>query len=93
MNNFTYKKVETINEAVQEISKNKKANFIAGGTNLIDLWKYDLAHPESLIDINSISTMKQIKALESGGLSIGALVTNSDTAYDSIVSTKYPLFS
>ncbi|WP_026708886.1 FAD binding domain-containing protein [Flavobacterium frigidarium] len=93
MNNFTYKKVETINEAVQEISKNKKANFIAGGTNLIDLWKYDLAHPESLIDINSVSTMKQIKVLESGGLSLGALVTNSDTAYDAIVSTKYPLLS
>lgn len=93
MNNFTYKKVETITDAVQEVSKNKRANFIAGGTNLIDLWKYDLAHPEALIDINSVSSLKKIELLTSGELSLGALVTNSDTAYNDIVSSKYPLLS
>lgn len=93
MNNFTYKKVETITDAVQEVSKNKRANFIAGGTNLIDLWKYDLAHLEALIDINSVSSLKKIELLTSGELSLGALVTNSDTAYNDIVSSKYPLLS
>lgn len=93
MNNFTYQKAETITEAVQEVSKNKRANFIAGGTNLIDLWKYDLAHPEALIDINSVSSLKKIELLTSGELSLGALVTNSNTAYNDIVSSKYPLLS
>ena len=93
MNNFTYKKVETITEAVQEVSKNKRANFIAGGTNIIDLWKYDLANPEALVDINFVSSLKRIELLTSGELSLGALVTNSDTAYNDIVSSKYPLLS
>jgi CO/xanthine dehydrogenase FAD-binding subunit len=37
MNNFTYQKVSDANGALNEISKAKAANFIAGGTNLIDL--------------------------------------------------------
>ncbi len=45
MNNFDYIKAGNINEAVDAVHSNDKAQFIAGGTNLIDLWKYNLTHP------------------------------------------------
>jgi xanthine dehydrogenase YagS FAD-binding subunit len=93
MNNFTYQKVSDVNDALNEISKAKAANFIAGGTNLIDLWKYDLLHPETLIDINGIEKFRGINEDENGGLLLGALATNSDTAYHPIVEERYPLLS
>ncbi|TXD83156.1 xanthine dehydrogenase family protein subunit M [Subsaximicrobium wynnwilliamsii] len=93
MNNFTYQKVSNPNDALNKISKNNAANFIAGGTNLIDLWKYNLAHPKTLVDINGLNDYKAIKEDDHGGLFLGALATNSDTAYHKLVEERYPLLS
>ena len=79
--------------AVDLKKKNEDSFYIAGGTNLIDLWKYDIAHPQSIIDLNSIEGIKRIEALPDGSLRLGALVTNADTAYHPLVKERYPLLS
>lgn len=93
MNNFDYRKVNSIEEAIAAVSTNDKAAFIAGGTNLIDLWKYNLTQPESLIDLNHIDEYPLIEAKEDGGLRLSAFATNANTAYHPLVEERYPLLS
>jgi xanthine dehydrogenase YagS FAD-binding subunit len=66
--------------------------FIGGGTNLLDLMKGDVEQPLRLIDINRIG-LDQITELPDGGLRIGALARNSDTANHPLVRTRYPLLT
>ncbi|MDB5918599.1 MAG: FAD-binding molybdopterin dehydrogenase [Massilia sp.] len=66
------------------------ASFIGGGTNLLDLIKADVAHPTRLVDITRTG-LDQITELADGGLRIGALARNSDTADHQLVRQRYPL--
>lgn len=66
--------------------------FIAGGTNLIDLMKERVALLTSLVDINALPCA-DIEASPSGGLMLGALARNADTAYHPVVRTRYPLLT
>jgi xanthine dehydrogenase YagS FAD-binding subunit len=93
MNNFNYLKTDTIDRAVSIVAERPTSQFIAGGTNLIDLWKYDLTHPQELVDINGIDELKHITELPDGGLRLGALVTNNATAYHPVVQERYPLLT
>ena len=68
------------------------AAIIAGGTNLLDLMKLEVMAPEQLIDINRLD-LRDIEETGDGGLSIGALVTNSDLAADMRVRTKWPVLA
>ncbi len=92
MNDFDYLKVTDVDEAVAAAT-GPGNNYLGGGTNLIDLWKYDLAHPEKLVDLNGIDELKKISELPDGGLRLGALVTNNATAYHPVVRERYPLLS
>ncbi|KLT64326.1 xanthine dehydrogenase family protein subunit M [Pedobacter sp. BMA] len=93
MNNFGYKQASNIDDAVTLVAASEKTSFIAGGTNLIDLWKYNITNPAELIDINHLNELSNIEQLENGGLRLGAGVKNADTAYHPIVEQKYPLLS
>ena len=93
MNSFNYVKAGTVGDAVSRVSAEPANSFVAGGTNLIDLWKYDLTHPETLVDINGLAELKTISELPGGGLRLGALVTNNATAYHPEVQKRYPLLS
>lgn len=92
MNNFSYTRATEIQGAIGEISKDATAKFIAGGTNIIDLMKENVMRPSQLIDINRLS-LKTIEINEQGGLRLGALCTNAETAYHPEVEKRYPLLS
>jgi xanthine dehydrogenase YagS FAD-binding subunit len=92
MNNFAYSRVADVADAVREISRDPSAKFIAGGTNLIDLMKENVARPSRLIDISRLA-LNRIEEMPEGGLRLGAMVTNADTAYDPRVEKRYPLLS
>jgi xanthine dehydrogenase YagS FAD-binding subunit len=92
MNSFSYLRATDVGQAVREIARDPSAKFIAGGTNLIDLMKYDVERPTRLIDITRLP-LNAIKEAEDGGLRIGALVTNTDVAYDARVKSRYPMLS
>ena len=93
MNNFTYTRAENIREAVDMAGNNGESKFIAGGTNLIDLLKYNLTSAQLLVDINPIPEYHSIEENEQGGLRLGAFATNADTAYHPLIETRYPLLS
>src|SRR5262245_33417342 len=92
MNNFAYSRAADVADAVREISRDPSAKFIAGGTNLIDLMKENVARPSRVIDISRLA-LNKIEETPEGGLRLGAMVTNADTAYDSRVEKRYPLLS
>ncbi|HEX5750623.1 MAG TPA: xanthine dehydrogenase family protein subunit M [Archangium sp.] len=92
MNPFSFERAETIAGAVSAIAKNDRARFIAGGTNLLDLMKENVSRPARLIDITRLP-LARIEETGDGGLRIGALVTNADTAYDERILQRYPLLS
>src|SRR5258707_10795519 len=66
--------------------------FIGGGTTLIDLMKLNVEQPKTLIDINRLP-LDKIEALRDGGLTIGAVVRNSDLAYHPLVRKNYTVLS
>ncbi|MEJ7646968.1 MAG: xanthine dehydrogenase family protein subunit M [Chryseolinea sp.] len=93
MNNFEYVKANGTDDALRFISDNSESRFIAGGTNLLDLMKYNLTHPKLLVDINTIKDHHHIEEMEDGCISLGAFATNADTAYHPLIERRYPLLS
>ncbi|MCQ9471380.1 xanthine dehydrogenase family protein subunit M [Pseudomonas alliivorans] len=90
MNPFTYSKPADIRSAID--LSGPATRFIAGGTNLLDLMKENVARPEHLIDINDLP-LKDVTETALGGLMIGALVSNADLAWHPLVEQRYPLLS
>src|SRR5437763_1072090 len=92
MNNFAYTRASDVADAVRQIAADPAAKFVAGGTNLIDLMKENVARPSRLIDITHLP-LKTIDPTQDGGLRIGALVPNSDVAYDPQIAARYPMLA
>ncbi|MBA2350926.1 MAG: xanthine dehydrogenase family protein subunit M [Burkholderiales bacterium] len=92
MINFSYMKADDVAAASREAAGNRSAKFIAGGTNLLDLMKENVSRPSRLIDITRLP-LNKIESTKDGGLRLGALVTNADTAYHPEVEKRYPLLS
>jgi len=92
MKPFKFKRASSVVEAIEEIAKNPKAKFIAGGTNILDLMKEGIESPDELVDISRLP-LAQIRMLPNGNLSIGALARNTETANHQIIRQKYPLLS
>lgn len=90
MNPFTYSRPGDIDEAISLFSQGSR--YIAGGTNLLDLMKENVTRPASLIDITRLP-LHDIEDTAEGGLRIGALVSNSDLAWDPRIERRYPLLS
>ncbi|MGB9413007.1 MAG: xanthine dehydrogenase family protein subunit M [Pseudolabrys sp.] len=92
MINFEYARATDVADAIRQIAADPEAKFIAGGTNLIDLMKYDVERPLRLIDITHLP-LKTVEETANGGVRIGALVPNSDLAYHPLIEKRYPLLS
>lgn len=92
MRPFKYSRATDSTTAAKSVSANKDAAFLAGGTNLLDLMKEDVSRPAELVDITRIN-LTQIKNAKSGGLSIGALAKNTDTANHPLVRQNFPLLT
>jgi xanthine dehydrogenase YagS FAD-binding subunit len=92
MRPFKYSKAVDAVSAAKMVSANKEASFLAGGTNLLDLMKEDVSRPSELVDITRLS-LTQIKTTKSGGISIGALAKNTDTANHPLIRQSYPLLT
>lgn len=92
MNKFSYATALDVAGAVETLTQNKQAKIVAGGTNILDLMKEGVMSPTELVDVNALSYNK-IEETEGGGLRLGAVVTNADTAYHPLIEERYPLLS
>lgn len=93
MKPFGYSVPNGPDDAVAAHAMRPGAAFIAGGTNLVDLMRENVEQPDELLDINKLPGLGAIHALPEGGLRLGALARNADTAYHPLVEQHYPLLS
>ena len=99
MNNFGYAATDTVDAALAQLGAGPGsttaagfAKFIAGGTNILDLMKENVMRPAMLVDINALP-LDGLEQLPDGGLRLGALARNADTAWHPLVRRHYPLLS
>ncbi|WP_041734784.1 FAD binding domain-containing protein [Dyadobacter fermentans] len=91
MRPFQYLRPKTVAEAVTMAGDNPEAQYIAGGTNLIDLMKRGVTSPAKLIDINHLP-LRKIEH-RNDRVRIGALALNSDVAEHRLIQTRQPLLA
>jgi xanthine dehydrogenase YagS FAD-binding subunit len=91
MRPFKYSRASDTSQAVQLVAANTKAKFLAGGTNLLDLMKEDVERPTELVDVTRLK-LAEIQS-SNGGISLGALAKNTDTANHPLVRQNYPLLT
>lgn len=89
MNRFDFIRPNTIAEAVTAAAVPGSV-YLAAGTNLLDLMKIGVTRPERVIDISRLPGLNRIDWLPDGSVRIGALVRNSDLAYDARFAATYP---
>ena len=90
MKPFAYTRATTEQAAIQAIAQSN-TKFLAGGTNLIDLMKENVEQPGRLVDINRLALATIVD--REGGVRLGALAKNSDTANHRLVRERFPLVS
>jgi xanthine dehydrogenase YagS FAD-binding subunit len=88
---FDYIRVTSSKAAVDALKKDATAQFIAGGTNLVDLMKKGVHAPQKLVDITRVP-LKEIKK-ENKIIRIGALALNSDVSENTIITAQQPLLA
>ena len=91
MRPFSYARARTLEDAAR-LTRDEGAIPIAGGTNLLDLMKLQVETPDALADINRIG-FGGIEETDDGGLWIGGLATNTETAIHPRVRTDYPVLA
>lgn len=91
MINFDYVRISSQKAAIDALNKDTTSQFIAGGTNLVDLMKRGVAAPQKLIDISNLP-LKNIEQIN-GFIRIGALALNSEVAEHELIIKKLPLLS
>ncbi|MFX1767355.1 xanthine dehydrogenase family protein subunit M [Paraburkholderia sp. A1RI-2L] len=92
MNRFSWMRATSVAEAVRLHAVLDDAEFLAGGTNLVDLMRENVMRPAALIDITRLP-LRGIEPTPQGGLRIGALVSNSALAWDARVRERYPMLA
>lgn len=89
MQTFEYGKPASVDQAIAHAERSR---MIAGGTTLVDLMKLQVERPAALVDINLLP-LDKIEKLPTGGVRIGALVRNSDLAWNEDVKRDYAVLS
>jgi xanthine dehydrogenase YagS FAD-binding subunit len=89
MKTFDYIRPATVADAIAAAAE-PGAAYLAAGTNLLDLMKGGITHPNRLVDVTRLPGLDRIEHLPDGGIRIGALVRNADLAHDPDFARSYP---
>lgn len=89
MKPFIFEKAKTSAEALKFKTSGK--DFIAGGTNIVDLLKKNIAQPDGMIDV-STALSTEIKLSEKS-VNIGSMVRNTSLTTNSDLLKNYPLIT
>ncbi|POX37040.1 molybdopterin dehydrogenase [Streptomyces sp. Ru73] len=92
MKPFRYATATDPAAAVDLLSRQPRAAFLGGGTNLVDLMKLGVEVPEMLVDVSRLP-FDEITETDGGGLRVGATVRNSTLAVHPAVRARYPVLS
>ena len=91
MRSFSYFRAPDVAAAVRAIAE-PGAVPLGGGTNLVDLMRQDVEHPDTLVDLSGLP-LTEVHERPDGGLRIGALVRNAHLAAHPLVRSRYPVLA
>jgi xanthine dehydrogenase YagS FAD-binding subunit len=91
MKTFDFQRATTPRDAIDRVGATG-GMYYAGGTNLLDLMKNGVEQPATLVDVGRLG-LTTVTTTESGGILIGAGVTNSAVANHPLVRSRYPVLS
>jgi aerobic carbon-monoxide dehydrogenase medium subunit len=89
---FKYRRVGTVDEAIQALSDGPDAKLLAGGHSLLPLMKLRLARPSLLVDISRLQDLKYVKE-DGDRVAIGALTRHHDVANSEVLQELCPIVS
>lgn len=89
MNRFDFIRPASLAEAVAAAAE-PGSTYLAAGTNLLDLMKIGVSRPGRLIDVSRLPGLDGIEWQADGGVRVGAMVRNSDLAYDTRFAKAFP---
>jgi xanthine dehydrogenase YagS FAD-binding subunit len=98
MRPFVYRRAVDVDEAVRTAGHaaalpptRAAAQYLAGGTTILDLMKLDVMHPELLIDINGADPQATRIERRGHSLYLGALVKMAEAAGHAELRRDYPV--
>ncbi len=89
---FDYLRPAVPTEAVAAATQ-PGASYLGGGTNLLDLMKGNVVRPTRLVDVTHLPGLDAIDWDADSGVRVGALVRNSDLAYEPRFAQTFPSVS
>jgi aerobic carbon-monoxide dehydrogenase medium subunit len=89
---FEYRRVDSVDEAIQALSDGTDAKLLAGGHSLLPLMKLRLARPSLLVDISRLQDLKYVKE-DGDRVAIGALTRHHDVANSEVLQELCPIVS
>ena len=89
---FRYERGRDVAGVVASAARDPSAEFLAGGTDMLQLLKDDVRRPSRIIDLSRLPDLDRIEC-GSEGLRFGALVKMGDAADDPAVQTNYPVIA
>jgi carbon-monoxide dehydrogenase medium subunit len=90
---FTYVRARSLDEALACLDAAGEAKILAGGQSLVPMLNMRLVRPGTLVDINGLSGLDEIRATPDGGLVLGALARHSDLLASTLVRERAPLLA
>ncbi len=88
---FEYHAPQSLPEAIALLQKyGDTAKLLAGGHSLIPMMKIRFAEPEHLVDLGKIAELRGIRQ-QGNELRIGAMTTENDLIWSTLVQDKCPL--
>ena len=94
MQPFDYVKAKTLEEASALLAEhNGDARPFAGATDMLIRIERGFLHPAKMVDIKELPGFRDINALDSGWLRIGAAVTMNEVVIHPDVANRYPLLA
>ncbi|MGZ6374483.1 MAG: FAD binding domain-containing protein, partial [Ktedonobacterales bacterium] len=87
-----YERAADATSAIALVAQTPTAEYLGGGTNLVDHMRLGVREPDLVVDISRLP-YNAITPLADGGVRIGAMVRNSDLAADRTMRTRYPVLA
>jgi len=90
MPNFTYVRVKSLREAIDQLSAGGGgARIHAGGTDLLGCLRDDVFKVSKVVSIGQLKDLRGISQAPDGGLRIGALTTITEMSQNKIIKERY----
>lgn len=91
MMEFRYERATNPAAALRFSATGRHSKYLGGGTNLVDLMREEIEHPDTLVDVTRLS--QDIEARKDGSILIGAAATNTAVAEHRAIRERFPMLS